>query len=100
MKLMPTQCLKLEYQSLTLQLLLELLVSMQEKQLLLITEKSQLRSKKPSGQLIIVKVDPDNKVKTIRDAIKEAEQIAITGYSLKFNGQVLDEEKTIAAAGL
>jgi phage gp45-like len=59
-----------------------------------------IKVKKPSGQLIIVKVDPDNKVKTIRDAIKEAEQIAITGYSLKFNGQVLDEEKTIAAAGL
>ena len=40
-------------------------------------------------------VDPDNKVKTIKDKVFAQKQIKAIGYSLKLDSRALDDEKTI-----
>jgi hypothetical protein len=47
-----------------------------------------------------VEVDPDNKVKTIKDAVKEIKQVVATRYTLKMGTVTLDDTKTIYASGI
>jgi regulator of extracellular matrix RemA (YlzA/DUF370 family) len=47
-----------------------------------------------------IEVDPDNKVKTIKDAIKEKQQVEGTVYSLKKGAVVLDDAKSIFDSGI
>jgi hypothetical protein len=49
---------------------------------------------------IDVQVDPDNKVSTIKDAIKEKEGVEQSAITLKKGSETLDGEKTIQGAGL
>jgi hypothetical protein len=51
-------------------------------------------------QTIQVDVDPDNKVSTIKAAIKEKTQIEATRYTLKIGTVVLDDNKSIYASGI
>lgn len=50
---------------------------------------------KLDGKLFDVDVDPDNKVKTIKDAIKEIKHVTSDRYSLKMGANVLDDQQTI-----
>jgi hypothetical protein len=56
--------------------------------------------KTPSGEVVEVTIDPDNKVKTIKDKVKAKKGIEITGYHLKLDEKTLDDEKTIAKEGI
>jgi hypothetical protein len=47
-----------------------------------------------------IQVDPDNKVSTIKDALKEKEGVAQSSITLKNAGAVMDGEKTVNGAGL
>jgi hypothetical protein len=47
------------------------------------------------GKKITINVDPDSEVATIKDKIREKENIENDVYSLKLGGHVLDETKTI-----
>jgi len=47
-----------------------------------------------------VDVDPDNKVKTIKDAIKEKQEVEGTVYTLKKGAEVLDDNKSIFDSGI
>jgi predicted small secreted protein len=47
-----------------------------------------------------IEVDPDNKVKTIKDAIKEKQEVESDVYTLKKGTVVLDDSKTIYASGI
>jgi hypothetical protein len=49
---------------------------------------------------VVVNVDPDNTVKTIKDKIKATENIEATGYKLVKGGVTLDDTKTIADSGI
>jgi hypothetical protein len=53
-----------------------------------------------SARTVDIQVDPDNKVSTIKDALKEKEGVAQTSITLKKDGAVMDGEKTINGAGL
>ena len=55
---------------------------------------------KIQGRTQNISVDPDNKVQTIRDAIKEKENISIDGFDLKVSNQVLNSNITIYEAGI
>jgi hypothetical protein len=57
-------------------------------------------SVKMGTQTIQVDVDPDNKVSTIKAAIKEKTQIEATRYTLKIGTVVLDDNKSIYASGI
>jgi hypothetical protein len=53
------------------------------------------------GKTVTINVDPDNKVSTIRDAIKTKESITTDGFQLKIGATVLtDMNKTIVASGI
>lgn len=52
------------------------------------------------SQTIQLDVDPDNKVSTIKTAIKEKTQIESTRYTLKLGTVVLDDNKSIYASGI
>ena len=47
------------------------------------------------GKTFTISVDPDNKVKTIKDAIKEIKHVEATRYTLKKGTHVLNDNKTI-----
>jgi hypothetical protein len=55
---------------------------------------------KVQGKTGSISVDPDNKVQTIRDAIKEKEHMDTDKFSLKLGSIVLDVNKTIYASGI
>jgi predicted small secreted protein len=52
------------------------------------------------GKVVEVNVDPDNKVKVIKDKIKAAENIEGTRYKLVKGGVTLDDTKTIYESGI
>jgi hypothetical protein len=53
------------------------------------------------GKIVTINIDPDNKVSTIRDAIKTKESITTDGFQLKIGATVLtDINKTIVASGI
>jgi aerobic-type carbon monoxide dehydrogenase small subunit (CoxS/CutS family) len=52
------------------------------------------------GKIVEVNVDPNDKVKVIKDKIKATENIEGTGYKLVHAGVTLDDTKTIYASGI
>lgn len=53
------------------------------------------------GKTVSINVDPDNKVQTIKDLIKQKEQITTNAFELKIGATVVtDYEKTIVVTGI
>jgi hypothetical protein len=53
-----------------------------------------------NGETFNVDVDPDNKVKTIKESIKGIKQVESTVYTLKKGNEVLDDNKSIFDSGI
>jgi hypothetical protein len=52
------------------------------------------------GKMVQVNVDPDNTIKTIKDAIKAKENIETTGYKLVKGGVTLLDTAVISTSGI
>lgn len=60
----------------------------------------QIQVKTSTGKTVTLEVDPNASIADVKNTIREQENIAVDDYDLRFNGTILEDDKTFSYYGI